>query len=173
MWCDFGATLYQTILTILTISNSTFKTRRDKNIVPLAHIKTHLSRWVFVFISWEQWNESASQILEMTCRSWNSLTRMKCTAVHKDSFYFTICRAYHFKTALPSFQVRKANISFFPALLYNFRAHRTCNTEITSKSCVHIFKEYKAKMAEAIKHDLLWSKRAVQFVKNWAVLFTF
>ena len=98
---------------------------RDKNIVPLAQFKTHLSRWVFVFISWEQWNESASQILEMTCRSWNSLTRMKCTAVHKDSFYFTICGAYHFKTALPSFQVRKANISFFPALLYNFRTSRS------------------------------------------------
>ena len=30
-----------------------------------------------------------------------------------------------------------------------------CNTEITSKSCVHIFKEYKAKMAESIEHDLL------------------
>ena len=109
-WCKFGATLYQTILTIFTIShentryftlftilNSVSKTPRDKNIVPLAQFKTHLSRWVFVFISWEQWNESASQILEMTCRSWNSLTRMKCTAVHKDSFYFTICGAYHFK----------------------------------------------------------------------------
>ena len=30
-----------------------------------------------------------------------------------------------------------------------------CNTEITSKSYVHIFKEYKAKMAESIEHDLL------------------
>ena len=29
---------------------------RDKNIVPLAHFKTHLSRWVFVFISREQLN---------------------------------------------------------------------------------------------------------------------
>ena len=28
------------------------------------------------------------------------------------------------------------------------------------------FDEYKAKMAESIEHDLLESKRAVQFVKN-------
>ena len=100
---DFGANFVQHFikgyLTIFTIWGGALKTRRDKNIVPLAHIKTHLSRWVFVFISWEQWNESASQILEMTYRSWNSLTRMKCTAVHKDSFYFTICGAYHFKFA--------------------------------------------------------------------------
>ena len=139
-------------LTIFTISNGVLKTPRDKNIVPLAQIKTHLSRWVFVFISWEQWNESASQILEMTYRSWNSLTRMKCTAVHKDSFYFTICGAYHFKTALPSFQVRKANISFFPAISHKVR---TFVTEITSKSCVHISGEYKAKSLSSIEHDLL------------------
>ena len=37
--------------------------------------------------------------------------------------------------------------------LLNLLGH--CNTEITSKSCVHIFKEYKAKMAESIDHDLL------------------
>ena len=118
----------------------------------------------FLFLSLrEQWNESASQILEMTCRSWNSLTRMKCTAVHKDSFYFTICGAYHFKTALPSFQVRKANISFFPAISHKIR---TFVTEITSNIYVHIFKEYKAKMAESIDHTLVWSKRAVQFVKT-------
>ena len=30
-----------------------------------------------------------------------------------------------------------------------------CNTEITSNIYVHIFKEYKAKMAESIEHDLL------------------
>ena len=30
-----------------------------------------------------------------------------------------------------------------------------CNTEITSNIYVHIFKEYKAKMAETIDHDLL------------------
>lgn len=30
-----------------------------------------------------------------------------------------------------------------------------CNTEITSNIYVHIFKEYKAKMAETIEHDLL------------------
>ena len=28
-WCDFGATLYATILTIFTISNGTLKTPRD------------------------------------------------------------------------------------------------------------------------------------------------
>ena len=54
---------------------------------------------------------------------------MKCTAVHKDSFYFTICGAYHFKTALPSFQFRQANISFFPAISHKVR---TLVTEITS-----------------------------------------
>jgi len=30
-----------------------------------------------------------------------------------------------------------------------------CNTEITSNIYVQIFKEYKAKMAESIEHDLL------------------
>ena len=30
-----------------------------------------------------------------------------------------------------------------------------CNTEITSNIYVHIFKEYKAKTAESIEHDLL------------------
>ena len=138
-WCKFGAKTYRTMRklrhdmrwkrhkikrnerfsTIFRGTNASEKTQRDKNIVPLAQIKTHLSRWVFVFISWEQWNESASQILEMTYRSWNSLMRMKCSAVHKDSFYFTICGAYHFKTALPSFQVLQANISFFPAISFN------------------------------------------------------
>jgi len=28
-WCKFGATLYRTILTIFTISNSVLKTQRD------------------------------------------------------------------------------------------------------------------------------------------------
>ena len=52
--CDFGATLYRAILTIFTISDGIAKTRRDKNIVPMAQLKTHLSRWVFVFTSREQ-----------------------------------------------------------------------------------------------------------------------
>ena len=30
-----------------------------------------------------------------------------------------------------------------------------CNTEITSNIYVHIFKEYKAKMAESIEKDLI------------------
>jgi len=54
-----------------------------------------------------------------------------------------LCR--HFKFSLP-------NISLFPTL-YEHSGH--CNTEITSNICVHIFKEYKAKMAESIEHDLL------------------
>jgi hypothetical protein len=37
--------------------------------------------------------------------------------------------------------------------LYKYLGH--CNTEITSNIYVHIFKEYKAKMAESIEHDLL------------------
>ena len=95
--------------------------------------------------------------------------RMKCTAVHKDSFYFTICGAYHFKTALPSFQVRQANISFFPAISHKVR---TFMTEITSKSCVHIFKKYKAKKAESIEH-ICFNKCGGSICKNFAVLFTF
>ena len=55
-------------------------------------------------------------------------------------------------TALPSFHVRQANISFFPAISHKVR---TFVTEITSNIYVHIFKEYKAKMAESIEHDLL------------------
>ena len=43
-----------TIFTLFTISNGIAKTQRDKNIVPWAQFKTHLSRWVFVFISREQ-----------------------------------------------------------------------------------------------------------------------
>ena len=90
-WCKFGATLYRAILTIFTISheitrwsyditryytiftisNGTLKTRRDKNIVPLAQFKTHLPRWVFVFISREQWNKSATADL------WKDLSVMK------------------------------------------------------------------------------------------------
>ena len=41
---------YSRYCTIFTISNGILKTRRDKNIVPSAQFKTHLSRWVFVFI---------------------------------------------------------------------------------------------------------------------------
>ena len=52
---------------------------------------------------------------------------------------------------------RLAVNSFFPTISEHL-GH--CNTEITSKSCVHIFKEYKAKMAEAIKHDLHIIKRS-------------
>lgn len=33
--------------------------------------------------------------------------------------------------------------------------HIYCDAEITSNIYVHIFKEYKAKMAESIEHDLL------------------
>ena len=100
-WRKFGATLYATILTIFTISNSVVKTPRDN----------------LLFL-----------------------------------IYKELCYAGLF-------------------VIFKHLGH--CNTEITSNIYVHIFKEYKAKMAESIEHDLLWSKRAVQFVKNWAVLFTF
>ena len=62
----------------------------------------------------------------------------------------TSLEAKHQTSLLATSLLPKAKTSPLP---YHFRAHRVCNTEITSKSCVHIFKEYKAKMAESIEHD--------------------
>ena len=148
-WCKFGATLYRAILTIFTISNNVVKTRRDKNIVPLAHFKTHLSRWVFVFISREQLNlpvRASEVIFDSEVHFVSEVSPIGEVANLTSLMRSTNSTVLHTTSLLP-----KAKTSPLP---YHFRALRTRNTEITSKSHVHIFKEYKAKMAETIDHDL-------------------
>ena len=51
------------------------------------------------------------------------------------------------------FQNTKSSASAGLFVIFEHLGH--CNTEITSNIYVHIFKEYKAKMAESIEHDLL------------------
>ncbi len=55
--------------------------------------------------------------------------------------------------------IRHSNASLLIKNCYDVKAISEhldhCNTEITSNIYVHIFKEYKAKMAESIEHDLL------------------
>ena len=106
---------------------------RDKNIVPLAQLKTHLSRWVFVFISREQLN-----------------LPMRASEVIFDS-------EVHFVSEVsPIGEV--ANLTSLVRST-NFIVLRTTSLLPKAKTSpipyVHIFKEYKAKMAESIEHDLL------------------
>ena len=131
-WCKFGATLYQTILTIFTIShditryytiftisNGVAKTPRDNYPFGIISIqKQHLLRWVLFF-----------------CRSVS----------------FWACRP--FPSKIPS--------ALCLTLLCSSTSLRSAQDDTTEK--------HEAKPS-GISERL---RRAVQFVKNPAVLFTF
>ena len=99
----------------------------------------------------EQWNKSASQICEMTYRSWNSLSRMKCTAVHWGFILFHDMRSISFQDGLPVISSSALpSISFFT---HSFRHTVLAIAKTSPIPCVNIFKEYKAKSLWSIEHD--------------------
>ena len=129
---------------ILTISNGILKTPRDNFDLGRNLQKMLSSCWAFFVIS----------LRTMNCPYGHELAyAMNCTIVHE----------------LPA-ALKEWAIQFMKSKISN---HEAARLQFMTTCRQFILKKYKAKMAESIEHDLLWSKRAVQFVKNWAVLFTF
>ena len=75
------------------------------------------------------------------------------------NFTFAIAKTSPLPCSLSVHGLRHSNASLLINNGYDVKAISEhlghCNTEITSNIYVHIFKEYKAKMAESIEHDLL------------------
>ena len=74
----------KTTLSCFCASRRPHSSRRDKNRVPLAQFKTHLSRWVFVFISsrttmialWASYDWLCQVMMLAKARSYERLRRV-------------------------------------------------------------------------------------------------
>ena len=130
--------------TLFTISNGVLKTRRDNfDFVEYKKCSTSVGHFLLSLREQLSFPFRASEVYFVSEVIFDSEV-LPNGKVGKLNFTWCIKVAKQLCTNFTACNFTFAIAKTSP-LSYHFRAHRACNTEITSKSCVHIFNEYKAK----------------------------